>query len=258
MLDLISIQEIEMNSLNEKYRLILENDQPESSGDEDLLAGIDASIDDSIKTGLIKIKDLPPEEVQDYLRRNNLQVTLPSNAQATDNEQAYIRILKQIKPKGPQASEMLGNGEPVNLKLGRATILDNYCYVFNYDTAIKYKVLSSPTISNLETLKYTLGLDHKTVYVTLSYAPGTSQNWRTMTRQLDTPRYTFVVTGVKHIKAEGAIAPREIPYAYVRKETASLQAGQTKLYGPLSNVLVSHLLRPGYDMLNILRSIGLY
>ncbi|NBP57621.1 hypothetical protein EBU71_14005, partial [bacterium] len=87
-----------MNSLNEKYRLILENDQPESSGDEDLLAGIDASIDDSIKTGLIKIKDLPPEEVQDYLRRNNLQVTLPSNAQATDKEQAYIRILKQFVP----------------------------------------------------------------------------------------------------------------------------------------------------------------
>ena len=226
---------------------------------EDILAGLDATIDSLARSGDIKFKHLPPHELERMAKQAGIS-TVAANAPVGEKEQAYINILKKTKPAGQDAVLTLHNaGEDVHLKLGRSTVLNGKCYTFSYETASKAKIFSTITQENLEKLKFLYGFNHEKAYVTLLYEPGyvTKFKWvnntNQVTRSRERPRYTYVVTGTRNGK----------PYAFSRKETASTAAGQTKVYGPAGVTSLHSVIATGEygnqwpDKQALLASIGL-
>lgn len=205
-------------------RVEIANEQTEESDSfESMFDALDDVYFDHIDNGYIPLQDVPSDKVDEYFRRKGINI----NINIKNKKQAGLEILKKIKPRGILASGYLQKfGKPINLKIGKFKILNQKCYVFDYDFAKEYKILSNPTIENLEILKKHFKFNHKTVYVTLSYT--LVGDWRA--------RYTFVITGERN----------GIPYAFLRKETSNPSAGQTKLYGPKNWVRVSYITWPSY------------
>ena len=214
---------------------LAETEQPPVPGKdkEDMLAGLDSAIDSLVKTGDIKLRDLPKNELERIAKDSGVEIVPIANVPPSEKEQAYLRILKTAKPRGQEASLSLNlNGEDVQLKLGRAKILNNKCYTFNYNTAVTGKIFSSTTQDNLDKLRLMWGFNHEKAFVTLLYDVGNVYDWSRGVRQPERPRYTFVVTGKRNGK----------DYAFVRKETDSNAAGQTRIYGPSGNIAASSIL----------------
>lgn len=192
----------------------------ESDSFESMFNTLDDVYSDYIERGIIPLKDVPSDKLDEYFRKKGININ--------NKELTGLEILKKIKPRGILAGGYLQKfGKPINLKIGKFKILDRNCYLFDYEFAKVHKILSKPTITNLEMLKKHFKFNHKTVYVTLSY-PLTG-DWR--------PRYTFVVTGERN----------GIPYAYVRKETGGEASGQTKLYGPKSLIRANYITWPTFQ-----------
>jgi hypothetical protein len=215
---------------------LAETTQPPAPGadKDDILAGLDGAIDSLVRSGDIKLKNLPQSELERIAKDNNVSIVPTANMPVSEREQYYLQVLKKDKPRGRQASIVLNaNGEAIQLKLGRAKIIDNNkCYVFNYSTAVNGKIFSTTTQDNLDKLKIMWGFNHEKAYVTLLYEPGNRAKYTlqgndyVIQRVGEAPRYTFIVTGKRNGK----------DYAFVRKETGSAAAGQTRIYGPLGNI----------------------
>lgn len=205
-----------------RNRILVE--QEEGSEKEDILGGLEGAMVGNFISGHTPVEDLPKDILDSLIKK--WKVTPPEEGIPTDKEKNYIHILKKIKPKGSKATHMLQTfGERAYLKLGRSTILDNMCYRFDYDVACNNKILSTPTKQKLHQIKYGLGFNHKTVYITLFNTP--TVDWRD---KPETPRYSTIVVGDRVGK----------PYAYAWKYTESLM-NNTKIYGQLGNIQAYHI-----------------